>query len=202
VGWLDSNAVRALGYLAVAVAAYVAGRREQRRAQTNSALWPTFWFLTAGLFLVMALGRAGNVAQFVAELGREEAVATGWYANRRKYQALAVGLIALTWFIVVFVAIWRVPDRRRYLPMALVSFSLVCFAAIRMLSLHQVDALLYRRHVVGAEIGAVLEVLGLVVAFATTFWQPRSSGDRPGLATPAVVAREHRLAGGSPRRVS
>ena len=175
-GWLDSNGLRVAGYAVVGLAAFVAGLREQRRSHANPNLWPTFWFLTAGLLLVMAVGRAGNIADVAADIGRRQAVAEGWYANRRKYQAIVVGLVAATWFVMIVVALWRVPERRRrYLPMAFISFTLVCFAGIRTVSLHQVDSLLYRRHLAGAKFGAVLELILLSIAFAVTFWQPRST---------------------------
>jgi len=193
---LDWNGVRVLCYVAVAVASVFAGRREARRAVNNPNLWPRFWYLTAGMFVVMAIGRAGNVAEIITGLGRAEAVAGGWYDNRRKYQAIACGVIFVAWFVSVIVAIWRVPERRRrYLPMALVSSSIVCFAGIRLFSLHQVDSLLYRRDIAGAEVSAVCESLGLVVAFVTTFWVPSTRSDhRPGVTAAGRVDRQPGLA--------
>src|SRR4249920_1920226 len=99
-GWIDSNGLRVAGYAVVALAAFVAGLRERRRSRANPNLWPTFWFLTAGLLMVMAIGRAGNIADLAADIGRRQAVAEGWYDNRRKYQAIVVGLVAATWFVV------------------------------------------------------------------------------------------------------
>jgi hypothetical protein len=73
---------------------------------------------------------------------------------------------------VVVVALWRVPERRRrYLPMAIVSFSLMCYAGIRVVSLHQVDTVLYRRHIAGAKVGSVVEILGIATAIVVTSWQ-------------------------------
>jgi hypothetical protein len=176
---LDSNGFRVACYCAVAAASVLAGVREHRRARRNPNLWPTFWYLTAVLFLVMAVGRAGNVAELAADIGRREAQSAGWYDNRRKYQAMVVAAVAGTWFVAVVVALWRVPERRRrYLPMALVSFTIGCFAGVRTISLHQVDGLLYRRYLAGAKFGAVVEVALLAVAFAITFWQPATRLDR------------------------
>jgi hypothetical protein len=47
----------------------------------------------------------------------------------------------------------------------------MCFAGIRIISLHQVDAVLYRRHIGGAKVGSVVEFLGLATAIAVTSWQ-------------------------------
>jgi len=170
--WLDSNSLRVAGYTAAAAAAFLAGRRERPLVRANPDLWPAFWFLTAGLFLLMALGRAFDFAGVATDLGRSEAVSHGWYANRRKFQAAVVAALGAIWFVSVVVALWRVPERRRrYLPMAIVAFSLMCFAGIRIVSLHQVDGLLYRRHIAGAKVGSVVEFVGLVTAIAVTSWQ-------------------------------
>jgi hypothetical protein len=172
LGWLDSNGLRIAGYAAAAIAALLAGRRERPLVGANPNLWPTFWFLTSGLFLLMAVGRAADFGGIATELGRSEALSHGWYAERRKFQAAVVGTLGAIWFIVVVVALWRVPERRRrYLPMAIVSFSLMCYAGIRIVSLHQVDAVLYRRHIAGAKIGSVAEILGIATAIIVTCWQ-------------------------------
>jgi hypothetical protein len=198
VGWPDWNGVRVLGYLAVAVAAVFAGRREARRAVHNPNLWPRFWYFTAGMFLVMAFGRMANVAEILTDLGREEALATGWYDRRRRYQAMACGFISVAWFVTVFISIWRVPERRRrYLPMALITFSIICFAGIRLFSLHHIDALLYRRQLAGAGVGAVMESLGLLVAFAATFWRPRRRAHE--LPDAPRAPSEPQLTSGEPR---
>ena len=143
--------------------------------RANPNLWPTFWFLTSGLFLLMAVGRAADFGGIAAELGRNEAMSHGWYAERRKFQAAVVAALGAIWFVVVVVALWRVPERRRrYLPMAVVAFSLMCYAGIRIVSLHQIDAVLYRRHIAGAKVGSVVEILGLATAIVVTSWQASS----------------------------
>ncbi len=173
--WLDSNWLRVAGYAAAALAAFLAARRERPLVRANPNLWPAFWLLTAGLFLLMAVGRAADFAGIATELGRSEAVSHGWYADRRKYQAAVVVGLGAIWFVAVVVALWRVPERRRrYLPMAIVAFSLMCFAGIRIISLHQVDAVLYRRHIGGAKVGSIVEFLGLATAIAVTSWQALS----------------------------
>ena len=142
------------------------GRAEAASQRLDGArhLWPRFWYGTALLLLVMALGRAGDTGHLLGELGRRQARADGWYQNRRSVQAPIVGLIAATWGVSVIVAIWRVPERRRrYLPAALVMFSLACFGGIMLVSLHQVDAVLLRRDVGGVHVGVVVE-LGLLLA--------------------------------------
>jgi hypothetical protein len=71
--------------------------------------------------------------------------------------------------VTVLVALWRVPERRRrYLPTAIVVFSLQCYAAIRLVSLHHVDALLHRSELNGARLGALVEIGGLLLTILVT----------------------------------
>ncbi|MGH9133653.1 MAG: hypothetical protein ACRDZZ_06930 [Ilumatobacteraceae bacterium] len=187
-GWADSNWLRVLGYGIAAAASLHAGLRERRRQSLAPGrdLWPAFWYLTAALLAVMAVGRAADIGGLVSEFGRREARAEGWYEVRREYQAAAVASVTAVWLIAVVVAIWRVPERRRrYLPVALVMFTLVCFAGVRIISLHHVDTLLYRRGVGGVRFVAIVELTGIALAILATYWYPFARNgvsrlDRPG----------------------
>ena len=129
----------------------------------------------------MAVGRASNVSDLLTELGRERARSGGWYEVRRSLQAWVIGAVAAVWAVTVAIAVWRVPERRRrYLPTAIVVFTLVCFIGIRLISLHQVDALLHNRDVRGVTIGAVIEVGLLLLVLAVSAWRfRRPNGARP-----------------------
>jgi len=187
-GWLGSNWLRVAAYAVAAGAALLAGWRERRRARVEVHIWPTFWVLTAGLFLMMVVGRAANLGGWATSLGRSEALSQGWYLHRRKFQVIAVGSIGAAWFVTVVVALLRVPARRRrYLPAATVVFTLMCFAGIRVVSLHQIDGLLYRRHLAGVKVDAILELFGVAVATAITFWQPRSGSAHDPVAASSLV---------------
>jgi hypothetical protein len=175
-GWLGSNWLRVVAYAVAAAAALLAGLRERRRAGVVDGVWPTFWFVTAGLFLLVVVARATDLGGWATALGRDEAVAQGWYSHRRKIQALVVGSIGAAWFLTVVAALLRFPvRRRRYLPAAIVVFTLMCLAGIRLVSLHQIDAVLYRRSIGGVKIGALTELIGVLFAVAVTFWRPRSA---------------------------
>jgi hypothetical protein len=92
----------------------------------------------------------------------------------------------------VVVALWRAPERRRrYLPVALVVFTLMCYAGMRLVSLHQIDALLYHRELAGLKIDTVLELIGLGVALGSCVWAASRRRTLPRPATSAGrVARE------------
>lgn len=173
--WADSNGLRVLAYCLAAAASVHMGLRERHRRQVGGGreIWPTFWFLTAALLAVMALGRAADIGGLVSEIGRREAREEGWYEVRRGYQAAAVASIGAIWLIAVVVAVWRVPERRRrYLPSALVVFTLICFAGIRVVSLHHVDTVLYNRPVRGVRIAAIVELILISLTILTIYWHP------------------------------
>lgn len=171
------------------------GLAERRRNSVQGPrLWPTFWFSTGGLLLAMAVGRASNISSLLADLGREQARSGGWYDVRRSLQAWVIAAVAAVWAVTVVVAIWRVPERRRrYLPTAIVVFTLVCFVGIRLISLHQVDALLHDRDLGGVTVGAVIEVGLLMLVIAVIAWRiPRSDGARPELDARAGAGQRRR----------
>jgi hypothetical protein len=185
LGWADSDGVRVAAYLVAAAVAGVSWWREHRRVGADRSLWPTFWLLTGAFFLFLALARAVDLGGLATELGRSEAKERGWYDDRRKYQALGAAIIGGIWFVTVVIALWRVPARRRrYLPAALSVFTLMCFIGVRLISLHGIDALLYRRDLGGARFGAVVELALLGVAVLLTAFPPPmgSVGERNGAA--------------------
>lgn len=163
---LDDGAVRGLGYLLVACVALAHGLRERARVpDPEPDWWPTYWWCAAGVLLTLSLAVGGSLGDWLAELGRARARSGGWYDARRTLQATAVGGIAVGWVAGVLLAIWRVPPRRRrYLPHATVVSALLAFAGARAVSLHQLDALLYRRELAGVRVVAWVEVVLLLVA--------------------------------------
>lgn len=187
--WVDSTAFLVALYAIAGAMSVVLGLAERRRRSSDDPrLWPTFWFVTGALLLVMAAGRAANVSDLLTEIGREQARSEGWYETRRSLQAWVIGGVAAGWAVTVAIAVWRVPERRRrYLPTAIAVFTLVCFVGIRLISLHQVDALLYRREVQGAIVGAVIEV-GLLLVVMILMVGPARRLPRPisGRSAPQV----------------
>src|SRR4051794_19052581 len=100
---IDSNAFRVLGYAFAAVLCAFVGWREhvaRRSEPERDDLWPTFWYLSAVLLLVLAVGRVG-VGDVLSDLGRRTARDEGWYATRRGPQAIIIGSVAAIWAISV-----------------------------------------------------------------------------------------------------
>jgi hypothetical protein len=171
----NNNEVRAFVYLLAAACCYIAGRREAHsQDRSRLDLFPAYWFVTAGFLALMGFGRLSQLGELLGYFGRAEAREAGWYEARRPFQAAAIALIAGGWFLVTTTAVWRVPERRRrYLPAAVLVFTLVCFAAVRGISLHQVDALLYNHPIAGVRLASLLELGGLTVAGLAALFSPQ-----------------------------
>jgi hypothetical protein len=170
---VNSHWLRVIGYVVLVGLALLARRRERARASQVDGVWPPFWLLTAGFLAVMALGRAGDIGSLLGDLGRGRAVDSGWYETRRPLQAAVVVSLGVAWFITVSIACWRTPERRRrYLPMGLIVVTLAAYAAIRVVSLHHIDTVLYRREIANVRIGTVIEITLLIIAGLVTLWVP------------------------------
>jgi len=172
---MDPDLLRLVAYGLAAGACLQVGWRERSvpPGLRPAGRWPAFLFMTAAVLLVMAAGATGHVDDWLTDIGRRRARADGWYEQRRDLQALLVGSVGVIWFVVTAIAIWRVPERRRrYLASALVVFTLMCLAGVRLTSLHQVDAVLLRRQIAGVTIGLALEMGLLALLVVTTYWHP------------------------------
>lgn len=172
---MDPDLLRLGAYGLAAVVCLQVGCRERSEPPglRPPGRWPAFLFMTAAVLLVMAAGATGHVDDWITDIGRRRARAEGWYDQRRDLQALLVGSVGVIWAAVTAIAIWRVPERRRrYLASALVVFTLMCLAGVRLTSLHQVDAVLLRRQIAGMRIGLALEMALLGLLVVTTYWHP------------------------------
>lgn len=172
---LDANSFRA-GMFGVATVAMVAAwRREQVsldriEAAKHRVLWPVCWLLIGAIYASMALALGFNLSTSIGGVGRDLARSEEWYESRRPLQAAVVSIVGVAWLTVIVVGIWRVPQRRRrYLPSALLCTSLVCFAIIRLVSLHHVDRIVARTDVAGVPFGTVVELVGVVAALILVF---------------------------------
>ena len=183
---MSSQWAMVIGYLVLVLLALVAWLREDSRATDADAVWPSFWLFTAGFLAVMAFGRVGDNASLLSDLARDRVVEGGWYGTRRPVQAMAIAALGAAWLLIVGLACRKIPERLpRYLPMGLMTLTLAAYAAVRVVSLHQVDALLHRREIVGVQVGTLIEVILLVATGLATLWVPvaQVQAHRPSKAT-------------------
>lgn len=168
--WADSNGLRSFAYLVVGLLALSARRCE---SDDEPGTWRPFWYLTGGLLIAMGLARLGDIDGLMTTLFRDRAYESGWYDARRPLQAVVVAALGTIWLVTVFGACWRIPDRRRrYLPMIVMVVTMAAFAAVRSVSLHQVDSLLYRTHIMGVRVVTLTETTLLISTGLLTFWSP------------------------------
>ena len=190
---MNANGLRVALYAVAALVALYAWWWEWHRGRRGLAhpdWWPGFWLMTAAVLGAMAIGRVLDLDALTA-LARNEALADGWYEDRRRLQVVVVGGVGALWSVSVLVALWRVPERRRrYLPTTIVVLSLLCYAAVRLVSLHHVDALLHRRGVNGVRFGTLVEIAMVLVAIAVPVALTRSGPGRhdEDAVVPAAVA--------------
>jgi hypothetical protein len=193
--WADSTTFVVILYAIAGGTAILLGVAERRHGSaTDPTFWPVFWFTTGALLLSMALARASNASEILTDIGRAQARSDGWYETRRVLQAWVIGIVTAVWALTVTFAVWRVPERRRrYLPTAIAVFTLVCFVGIRLISLHQVDALLHDHDLGGVTVGAVVEIallVSVVIVSARRFprstLEPTDPHDQPPIEAGAV----------------
>lgn len=156
-------------------------RRTPRRAARG--YHPTFWFVSAGILLVLALGRLGFADRAVTAV-RRLARTEGWYDGRRLVQVVALAAMVMVGALALVALARWLPNRRRYLLPAGVLCALCCFGAVRAVSLHQVDTLIYGTSVSGVRLSAVIEAVGALAVVASTCWFPFE--DRPVPRSPAA----------------
>lgn len=170
--WLNSEWLRTMSYAAAIVACVLSGRRElDTNGPARIHVWPRFWFAAAGVLSVLLVGRLTGIGSNAYAIGRREAIAGGWYwSERRRLQGAAILGLGTASVVGVVVVARLMGDRtRRYLTPLACLLGLVGFAATRIVSLHQIDAVLYRRPILGARIASLIELTlttGLVVVAA------------------------------------
>lgn len=158
--------------LVVALSCLAAGLRMRAVSRRHAH----FWLVVAGIIGIATLYRLTGLEYLIADTLRAAARADGVYGARRPVQAVLTSFIVLLAAGAIVIAI-----RRRQalsglvLPtLALAGYLLLCL--LRIISLHFVDAILYRGplHLNWLAEGGVLAVLGTSAAIA--WWQARPGG--------------------------
>lgn len=162
---LNGNGLRVAAYLVAAALAFLAVSREARtsdRSRRLAACW-----LILGLTMVgLGLARVIDFGPWLTGFGRHQARIEGWYDDRREVQYWTVwGVVAATALASLLVLLAAPRETRPALPASLCLLALGGFVAVRAISFHNVDAVLYRYHYRGLLLNTACE-LGLVLLFA------------------------------------
>jgi hypothetical protein len=174
------EALQIAAYALLGLACAAAAARPGHRRSTCIALWGGA-LLWCGAALAGALSVGGEVSQ----AGRQAAWMEGWYGDRRAVQtAVVIAFAAATGLAAALLLL--LPLARPVRILAAIWAALLGFLAIRIVSLHAVDAVLYREGVAGVSRGIVFELaltgaaIALVVA---AFLLPGFSRERTGSVT-------------------
>lgn len=179
LGWTDQNALRGVAYLAAAGVCVWCARSGAPRRDDRS-VWPAFWWISAILLAGGAIGRWSDGGALLGDALRGNAVGRGWYDGRRPLQVSVVAAILVAWLVTIVVAMIRVPERRRrYRLIIAVQASLVAFTAVRLVSLHHIDAVLHRRDIAGARVGTLLEYALVALVAVVSIWTARFRPQAP-----------------------
>lgn len=182
---MGAAAIIGLAYLIAAVSCLVAWRSaaadDGSPDVAEARSWP--WLLMAAALVVAAAGRALDVYNSTADLGRELAASGGWYDIRRPFQVALVLALLTLWAASVSSLLRRHRRvREPYLPTAIVIGSLIALVTVRSVSLHDVDAGLNRIRIVGITTGAMLEASAALLAAVLAgkgAVEARAHGNRP-----------------------
>ena len=169
---LNSNWIRIAAYLVAAACCAWAGRPH---GSDREAGWSRFWLALAVALVVLGIGRELRIGGWIAGEGRTYARDHGWYPDRRPLQRAATNLLFLGGFtVLVFTAVaWR-RYWRTHLLAACIFITLVTFVAIRTISYHNIDQVLYNHPYRGVRANSVIE-LGLNAALIVAALAARSS---------------------------
>jgi hypothetical protein len=141
MGWLTVAAYAAAAFLAFKSARAVT--QEPRRDRAQRALM-RFWQALALLLLALCVNKQLDLQTLFTQIGRDLALAQGWYEDRRRYQVLFIGAVAVLGLLgtVGLGFALRKVVARIWLALLGLGF-LASFIVIRAASFHHVDELLH-----------------------------------------------------------
>lgn len=177
--FLNHNYVRVTVYLVASGACFAASLAEARRG--GRGRWPWVWALVALVVLVFGFGRELQIGDWVTQHGRDLAHSQGWYNERRPLQRLADVAVALAGLAAAAVLVafsWR--NWRSHTSAVFVLVLMAVFVAVRAISYHYTDRVLYGERWHGAEVNSAIEVgltlLLTATALVTLAWPARRAG--------------------------
>jgi hypothetical protein len=168
-----------MGWVTVAVYGVAAWLcwRVARHAHAEGGSW-RLWATLAAVLLALGVNKQLDLQSLFTQVGRDLALAQGWYEQRRLMQgafigALAAAAIGLGWWL-------RTELRQRDQRLAALGLCfLMAFVVMRAASFHHMD-LLIGFSIAGIKMNWVLELSGLVVIIVAARRAMRGAGASPG----------------------
>ncbi len=177
---LNGRGLRVVAYLLAAMLSFAAARQSSRGASRRE--WPLvgFWLMAGAALVLLALSREVDLAARGADIGRNLFRTEGWYPDRRPFQEAAVlGILACAGVVSLCGSFLLLSGRRKQiLPGFVALVCLATFLAVRAISLHDIDAVLYRHSISQVRVNALAELavtllIALAALLATSIRRPR-----------------------------
>ena len=162
VGWLT-----VVAYLAAALGCGRAAWREPGPAGRGRSRPSTFWLGLSAMMILLGINKQLDLQSLFTSIGRRVLAEGGLYRERRHYQALFIGGVAVSCVASLGLSLWLGRRSLRHRWLAMVGIAMVMgFVVIRAASFHHVDAFLASR-LGGLRWNWIIELGGiLIVAFA------------------------------------
>lgn len=180
-GW-----VTVIAYSAAAALAFRSFRRHWKAIKaepstTDQRALVSFWFLAFSATVVLGVNKQLDLQSWLTELGRDLALAQGWYEQRRWVQEIFVaGLVVLGFAGIAIAAILLRRVIRRVAGALLGLGLLATFVAVRATSFHHVD--LWLGHGV-VRLNWALELSGIALVAWSAWRQQVGTARRANAAT-------------------
>jgi hypothetical protein len=152
---------------ALCLAAYRRCQQPSSTATDNSCPPVSRW-IWLGLFLafiLLGINKQLDLQSLLTAIGRNLAFQQGWYAERRKYQAIfiAVLILASVMMLFAFVLIFRIVGTAERLAL-IGAVAVITFVIVRASSFHHMDILICCRQF-GVTMNRALEWSGIAIVF-------------------------------------
>ena len=179
-GWIT-----VLAYLSVAIVLFANVRLAARLSMGTQ-----FWIAVGLLMLALGINKQLDLQTWFTQIGRDAALAQGWYTTRRTVQAVFIAMLGIC---AVLVALWM----RRWIGSAWDQYRLcaigvvvtLAFVVVRATTFHYVDRML-GFSVSGMRINVVLEIAGISLVLAGALrWRRHARARQRALAALRPAAR-------------
>jgi len=138
---------------------------------------PLLWLALAALLFLLGVNKQLDLQTWFTQVGKQLALAQGWYARRRAVQACFVAVVGLGGLAGIGAAYWVVRGTLREHLMAVIGMGfLLSFVFIRAASFHHVDRLI-RMGFGGVKMNHVFEIGG-ITCVAVAAWNGGRAAER------------------------
>jgi hypothetical protein len=170
-----------LAYFAAAGVCALAWRRERFiAAAVPAAIKPRFWLALALVMAALGINKQLDLQTLFTQLGRDAALAGGWYKQRHIAQVAFILVLATAGATFTALACWYLRRSWRRYALAIIGIAyLLIFILIRASSFHHTEYLLFRLPYAGRWVSRTLELGGIAFVGLCAWRASRLQGRVP-----------------------